>query len=332
MRSDLFFKHDIYAVDNDPVLRAICAEYPVWGEAVFFRAVARMYINDGKEYPVSLLVIDIARDLFTDNRDKVEELVLRMISDGLFQKNENGKIVSNRVCAEIRSAKKRKKEQSEKGKKGMESRYGKTKSNGENDLSNSDFDNTTITGVRKDDNSGYSSDTTEGLPKSNRNLTEQDKKIKEQDIKEKVSTSVDTQKEKEIPYTLIMEKWNEICTPKGFPRCTTLSDKRRKAMKACWLAYGEKVYEAFSRAASSEFLTSWSGCGFDWIFNTNNMLKVLEGNYDRSVISRGLRTGAERNDFYGGQYVKGTDIKMPLTASGSDRERYTEGPSLEEML
>lgn len=84
-----------------------------------------------------------------------------------------------------------------------------------------------------------------------------------------------------VPYQKIVDAYNTTCT--SLPKCTALSEKRRKAMAACWKEFGEKVYDAFRAAAESDFLSGrsgvWSGCGFDWLTRVNNMLKVIEGTY-----------------------------------------------------
>ena len=119
------------------------------------------------------------------------------------------------------------------------------------------------------------------LKNNNKNRT-----IKERTIEEEiVSSSKDSltkEKSEATPYKTIVEKFNSVCT--SLPQCTKLSDKRRKAMAVCWREFGERIYEAFEKAEASDFLTGrdckWNGCTFDWLFNSNNMLKVLEGNYD----------------------------------------------------
>ena len=82
-------------------------------------------------------------------------------------------------------------------------------------------------------------------------------------------------------YQDVVDRYNRTCT--SLPRCTVISDKRKKLIKACWKEYGEKIYEAFEKAEASDFLSGrsgdWNGCGFDWLMNKNNMLKVLENNY-----------------------------------------------------
>lgn len=92
-----------------------------------------------------------------------------------------------------------------------------------------------------------------------------------------------------VPYQKIQSEYNAIC--KSLPKCTALSDKRKKAVKARWLEFGERVYEAFRLAEESDFLKasdgSWTGANFDWLMKPSNMLKVLEGNYaNRAQSSR----------------------------------------------
>lgn len=101
-------------------------------------------------------------------------------------------------------------------------------------------------------------------------------------LSESDDSSNDLSKKESIPYQQIVDKYNEVCGD-VLPKCTAISDKRRKAMAACWKAYKEKVFDALQMVSESEFLTGkdnkWTNCNFDWIFNTNNMLKILEGVY-----------------------------------------------------
>ena len=88
---------------------------------------------------------------------------------------------------------------------------------------------------------------------------------------------------KKVDYQQIVELYNTIC--KSFPRCTTLSDKRRKAISARLKTYSvDDVKRCFEKAEESNFLKggnnrNWSA-NFDWLMNDSNMAKVLDGNYD----------------------------------------------------
>lgn len=86
-----------------------------------------------------------------------------------------------------------------------------------------------------------------------------------------------------IDYSFYQAEWNEICL--SLPKCTLMSDKRRKAVRACLGVFTkEQVLEAMRKVQGSDFLSgrsaAWNGCGFDWLFIVGNMTKVLEGNYD----------------------------------------------------
>lgn len=105
-----------------------------------------------------------------------------------------------------------------------------------------------------------------------RNAIEEDKEEEE-----------DKEKEKRIDYQLIADMYNETCV--SFPRLRSLSDSRKKAIKAR-LNGGYTVddfKELFKAAEASTFLKgsnnrNWSAT-FDWLIKDGNMAKVLDGNY-----------------------------------------------------
>lgn len=89
--------------------------------------------------------------------------------------------------------------------------------------------------------------------------------------------------------------YNEICV--SFPRLRSLSEARRKAIKAR-LANGytvESFKELFQKAEASSFLKgqndrNWQAT-FDWLVKDSNMAKVIDGNYsDERGISYGTGT------------------------------------------
>lgn len=87
-----------------------------------------------------------------------------------------------------------------------------------------------------------------------------------------------------VDYESIKSMYNEIC--KSFPRCTSLSDARKKAIKARF-ASGHTVEDfkaLFTKAEASSFLKGSNGrdwqASFDWLIKDANMAKVLDGNYD----------------------------------------------------
>jgi hypothetical protein len=86
------------------------------------------------------------------------------------------------------------------------------------------------------------------------------------------------------PYQKIVEAYNSICV--SLPKVKGLSDKRKKHIRARWAEHGSLEYfqELFVKAEESDFLSGrngkWGGCGFDWLINESNQIKVMEGNYD----------------------------------------------------
>lgn len=80
----------------------------------------------------------------------------------------------------------------------------------------------------------------------------------------------------------IVDLYNSIC--KSFPSVRTLSDARRKAIKARLKTYSMEDFQiVFENAEASSFLKgsndrNWSA-NFDWLIADKNIAKVLEGNY-----------------------------------------------------
>ncbi len=123
------------------------------------------------------------------------------------------------------------------------------------------------------------------LPVTPCNETEEDierEEEKERDIEE--DTEPDDRRPGAVPYGEIKSMYNEICV--SFPRCVSLSDARKKAIKAR-ITSGytlEDFKTLFTKAEASSFLKgkndrSWSA-NFDWLIKDANMAKVLDGNYD----------------------------------------------------
>lgn len=91
-------------------------------------------------------------------------------------------------------------------------------------------------------------------------------------------------REKRIDYQQIADMYNDTCV--SFPKCTNLSDKRKKAIKARLNTYTvEDFKRLFELAEASNFLKGknnrdWSAT-FDWLIQDSNMAKVLDGNYSQ---------------------------------------------------
>ena len=84
------------------------------------------------------------------------------------------------------------------------------------------------------------------------------------------------------PCQQVVDLYHSIC--KSFPSVRSLSDSRKKAIKARLNTYSMEDFKTvFENAESSAFLKgandrNWTAT-FDWLIKDANMAKVLEGNY-----------------------------------------------------
>jgi predicted phage replisome organizer len=97
---------------------------------------------------------------------------------------------------------------------------------------------------------------------------------------------IELEKREKVNYQLIADMYNETCV--SFPRLKSLSDSRKKAIKARLNTYSAEDFKTlFEKAEASEFLKgkndrNWTAT-FDWLIKDSNMAKVLEGNYDSAA-------------------------------------------------
>lgn len=127
-------------------------------------------------------------------------------------------------------------------------------------------------------------------------------KEKEKEIE--IEGEIEGEKSKKVDYELIARMYNDTCV--SFPRLTTLSDARKKAIKARLNKYSlEDLQRLFTLAEASDFLKggnnrNWSAT-FDWLIKDSNMAKVLDGNYNDKQNSKPNNQNAaaqELDDFY----------------------------------
>lgn len=86
-----------------------------------------------------------------------------------------------------------------------------------------------------------------------------------------------------IPFTEIIDLFNATC--KSLPKVKARNKARDKKIKNMFKELGlENIKIIFTKAEESNFLSgrsgAWGNCGFDWLINPSNYIKVLEGNYD----------------------------------------------------
>jgi len=107
----------------------------------------------------------------------------------------------------------------------------------------------------------------------------------ETQMKTPIESKKDKKKDIVVPYEEIVELYHAIC--KSLPKIRTLTDNRKKTIKARWNGSTDLFKEVFTVAEQSDFLTgrktsqnnpNWKA-DFDWLINEQNMAKVLEGKY-----------------------------------------------------
>ena len=126
----------------------------------------------------------------------------------------------------------------------------------------------------------------------------------ESDIEIESEKELEKEKEKKtresVDYQLVADLYNETCV--SFPRLTSLSDARKKAIRARLNNYTvEDFQRLFEKAEASAFLKgandrNWTAT-FDWLIKDGNMAKVLDGNYD-ARNSPGNRTARNLEESY----------------------------------
>ncbi len=91
-----------------------------------------------------------------------------------------------------------------------------------------------------------------------------------------------TEKQKNnIDYKKITGEFNSIC--KSLPRVTTINKNRKNIIDMAYVRLGGEFTEFFRKIENSDFLTGRNGkwkSSFDWVFKEENLIKILEGNYD----------------------------------------------------
>ena len=133
---------------------------------------------------------------------------------------------------------------------------------------------------------------------NNKDNTKNEEKI-DQVVKEK------------IDYASVVNMYNEIC--KSYPKVKSLSDSRKKAIKARLVKHTmEEIKEVFEKAEASDFMRgcnskNWQA-SFDWMIMDRNMTKILDGNYDNRDAAN-TNKHPNRDSSYDGLNVFADDFK-----------------------
>lgn len=122
-------------------------------------------------------------------------------------------------------------------------------------------------------------------------------------------------------YRQVVDLFNETCV--SFPKVTTLSEKRKKAIHARLNTYTiDDFKKAFEMAEQSDFLKGnnnrdWQA-NFDWMIRDANIAKILDGNYQ----NRNSYNGNIQKEEPKQQEIKPVDYNDFLTDAGFDAEGY----------
>ena len=89
-------------------------------------------------------------------------------------------------------------------------------------------------------------------------------------------------------YQLIVDMYNDTCV--SFPKCTKLSEARKKGLRARLRKYTVEDFKLmFEKAEKSDFLKGANSrnwvANFDWFISDRNFVKVIDGNYDNTSPS-----------------------------------------------
>lgn len=112
-----------------------------------------------------------------------------------------------------------------------------------------------------------------------------------------------SKRESRVDYELVARMYNDTCV--SFPHLTTLSEARKKAIKARLNKYTlDDLQRVFDLAEASDFLKgnnsrNWSAT-FDWLMKDTNIAKVLDGNYNNKASQHTSNNSVaqELDDFY----------------------------------
>ena len=94
--------------------------------------------------------------------------------------------------------------------------------------------------------------------------------------------------------------YNDTCV--SFPRITTLSDSRKKAIKARLNIFSVEDFQTvFAKAEASDFLKgandrNWTAT-FDWIIKDSSFVKIKDGNYDNRAKIKPVNQKSKQNTY-----------------------------------
>lgn len=138
----------------------------------------------------------------------------------------------------------------------------------------------------------------------NTNISNNTNKNKEEVLIEDANYNIDKKKAEKIKW--FVENYNNIC--KSLPKCTRLTDKRRKAILKIMNNFSEEeILQVFTNIEASDFCKGSNDRGwkanFDFILREDKFVSALEGRYNNKkrgcnveTISRGTHKGISKEE------------------------------------
>ena len=297
MKSDLYFKHDLYALDDMKLRRLVSSHHSV-GYAVFFETVAKLMKEESHSYPLDYLTVDLSFCLHEEESTIAEVLKTAIENCDLFYM-DNGNVKSHRVDKTCEEHDSFSRQQSEKAKK----RWGKndatalpkdataSKNNAtasKNDATASKTDAVAMPinqeqeqyQEQEKDNKEKGNITNVIFPKKKDENEDSDSVSEESEftLLNEEEEKVDTVKDN-TPYKEITDYWNQGAEKVGYPQIAKLTNGRKVQIKCRWDEFGRDVFKAMDNVFKSEFLKKWGKCTIDWMMSPTKMLRAIEGMY-----------------------------------------------------
>ena len=264
MKDTYYFQHD-YNPTSDPKVQALIGEYGAIGYGIYWRIVEMLHEDElHKLQCKKFIYIALAKQMLT-SVEQVESIIKNCIEIYELFKSDDDFFWSERVMRNISKRTEISNKRSKAGKISAESR-------------------------KKTTSVEQKSTCVEQNPTKERKVKEikvNNNNIYTHENVEQSSTGESEKKEKgkEINYQGLIDMFNKEF--EGLlPKVVKLTDSRKKAIKNRIAENSkEDVIKVFNNVKSSDFLLGkekdWA-CNFDWIFNSSNFVKILEGNYNKN--------------------------------------------------
>ena len=301
MKDTYYFSHD-YNPTSDPKIQALIGEHGAVGYGLYWRIVEMLHEEGTHKLPCKKYIyLALAKQMSLDV-DTVE-LVIKCCIELCELFNSDGIMFwSERVLRNIGKRNEISTKRSEAGKRSAELRKSLA----------SDEQNST--NVEQVSTSVQQNSTKERKVKEIK--VKENKENKNKDNKENLPTNLfgdESKDEGKINKVELVRKLYNETFKDVLPSVIKITGKREKAVNAILKEFSiEKIKEAFDLVMHSDFLKGKTerkfACNFDWIFNSDNFVKILENKYkNREELSIDKKQGlSEHEEIYEGKrtYVR----------------------------